>query len=137
MTARVDRSPLVLTAAMAAALRVVATTQLLDAAGVKRECGDASAALEDLCRRGLVKSLPGTRRDGSTSTLFVVTSKGVTALGRHDARPAPVPAFEPKWNGQAYGCPELGRTCHRPGAYDAFTLPSLIGSERRMPRGAV
>lgn len=30
-----------------------------------------------------------------------------------------------------YTCPELGRTCHRPGAYDAFDLPSLYGDIRK------
>lgn len=30
---------------------------------------------------------------------------------------------------------ELGRTCVRPGAYDAYKLPSLIGSQR-VTRGA-
>ena len=30
---------------------------------------------------------------------------------------------------------ELGRTCLRPGAYDAYEKPSLIGSHRIQPRG--
>jgi hypothetical protein len=30
-----------------------------------------------------------------------------------------------------YTCPELGRTCHRPGAYDAFDLPSLYADVRK------
>jgi len=33
-----------------------------------------------------------------------------------------------------YLCPELGRTCHRPGAYDAFQLPSLFGDELKPHR---
>lgn len=37
----------------------------------------------------------------------------------------------------AYACPELGRTCFRPGAYDAFELPSLIGSRLHFPDGRV
>lgn len=37
----------------------------------------------------------------------------------------------------AYTCPELGRTCMRPGAYDALALPSLIAGERRYPDGRV
>jgi len=32
-----------------------------------------------------------------------------------------------------YTAPELKRTSHRPGAYDAFDLPSLIGSKRVPP----
>lgn len=35
----------------------------------------------------------------------------------------------------AYTCPELGRTCQRPGAYQALDLPSIIGNERRWPDG--
>lgn len=30
-----------------------------------------------------------------------------------------------------YACPELGRTCNRPNAYDAYDLPSLYGEVRR------
>lgn len=30
-----------------------------------------------------------------------------------------------------YTCPELGRTCFRPGAYDFLDIPSVFGSERR------
>ncbi|WP_390342319.1 hypothetical protein ACFJIS_18885 [Variovorax boronicumulans] len=37
----------------------------------------------------------------------------------------------------AYTCPELGRTCMRPGAYDAHALPSLIAGERRYPDGRI
>lgn len=31
----------------------------------------------------------------------------------------------------AYMCPELGRTCTRAGAYDAFDLPSVYAGERK------
>ena len=33
--------------------------------------------------------------------------------------------------GGTYTCPELGRTCFRPGAYDFLDIPSVFGSERR------
>lgn len=33
--------------------------------------------------------------------------------------------------GGSYKCPELGRTCFRPGAYDFLDIPSVFGSERR------
>lgn len=36
----------------------------------------------------------------------------------------------------SYSCPELGRTCTRPGAYDAMALPSLFNGRLRAPRGA-
>jgi hypothetical protein len=32
-----------------------------------------------------------------------------------------------------YTCPELGRTCTRPGAYDALALPSLFNGRQRAP----
>lgn len=34
-----------------------------------------------------------------------------------------------------YDCPELGKTCNRPGAYDAFSLPSLMGGKLVQPKG--
>lgn len=37
----------------------------------------------------------------------------------------------------AYTCPELGRPCARPGAYDAFDLPSLYGRCLHFPDGRV
>lgn len=33
----------------------------------------------------------------------------------------------------SYRCPELGRTCHREGAYVAFDLPSLRNGVRVFP----
>lgn len=33
----------------------------------------------------------------------------------------------------SYTCPELGRTCTRPGAYDAMALPSLFNGRQRAP----
>lgn len=35
-----------------------------------------------------------------------------------------------------YTAPELGRTCDRPGAYDAFDLPSLFDGQRKPYRFA-
>lgn len=37
----------------------------------------------------------------------------------------------------SYTCPELGPTCFRPGAYDAFQLPSLFGRHLHFPDGRV
>jgi hypothetical protein len=34
-----------------------------------------------------------------------------------------------------YTCPELGRTCTRPGAYDAMALPSLQNGRQMPPAG--
>ena len=35
-----------------------------------------------------------------------------------------------------YLCPELGRTCTRPGAYDAYDLPSMYAGVRKPYRFA-
>lgn len=35
-----------------------------------------------------------------------------------------------------YKCPELGRTCTRPGAYDAFDKPSIYAGQERPYRFA-
>jgi hypothetical protein len=48
---------------------------------------------------------------------------------------AGTPADRPR--ADAYTCPELGRTCARPGAYDAFDLPSLYGRRLHFPDGRV
>jgi hypothetical protein len=41
------------------------------------------------------------------------------------------------WKYSTYTCPELGQTCLRPGAYDAFKLPSLMQGVLVYPREAV
>lgn len=46
-------------------------------------------------------------------------------------KPAPSPADINLFKRPAYTCPELGRTCNRPNAYDAFDLPSIYAGERR------
>ncbi len=48
------------------------------------------------------------------------------------AKPAPMPIV--KYT--VYMCPELGRTCTRPNAYDAFDLPSIYAGERKPYRFA-
>jgi hypothetical protein len=35
------------------------------------------------------------------------------------------------WKRPTYSCPELGRTCFREGAYDAYDLPSIYAGERK------
>ena len=140
MKPRATRSPMVLTDAMAAALRVVVLRPLLDGAGIARECGDAASTLEQLVSRGFARIKTSRKRDGRTTALYMATLKGMAALDGHaPARAVPrartgTPAAGAASTG--YACPELGRTCHRPGAYDAFALPSLIFGEQRVPRGA-
>lgn len=52
-------------------------------------------------------------------------------LIRKGRKPAPSPADVNLFKRPSYTCPELGRTCTRPNAYDAFNLPSLYGNVRR------
>lgn len=135
MKARASKSPMALTEGMAAALRVITLMPLLDAASVGRECGGAASTLEQLVMRGFVKAQPSRKIDGKSTSLYVVTLKGMDALNEHTSAPRG-PAAAPARASSGYACPELGRTCQRPGAYDAFALPSLIGNERRVPRSA-
>jgi hypothetical protein len=133
---------------MAAALRVVILTPLIDAGALARECGEAASTIDQLVSRGMAKIHKSSKRDGRSTTLYAITSKGMAALDAHSATPTPTPApapagmYEPPisalstWTPTGYAGLELGRTCHRPGAYDAFTLPSMIGSERRTPKCA-
>jgi hypothetical protein len=138
MKPRTTKSPLALTDDMAAALRVITLMPLLDAASIGRECGGVATTLEQLVTRGFVKTQPSRKIDGKATTLYVATLKGMDALDEH----APIPRGQasapaaPMRTSIGYTCPELGRTCQRPGAYDAFALPSLIGNERRVPRSA-
>jgi hypothetical protein len=128
---------LALTDAMAAVLRVVVLRPLLDGASIARECNDATSTLEQLVSRGFARINKSRKRDGRMAALYIATLKGRAALDSH----APAAARPRKRTGApaapasaGYACPELGRTCHRPGAYDAFALPSLIFDERRVPR---
>lgn len=50
------------------------------------------------------------------------------------SEPAGVRAIGAGTTKEAYQGLELGRTCLRPGAYDAYEKPSLIGSQRIQPR---
>lgn len=153
MKKRSDTPAVPLTPLMAAAVRVIMLTPLIDAAGVARECGGAASTLVELVNEGFAKVTTTNKRDGRATTLYSVTLKGMLALEAFVPAPAPEPAPapatapEPKRQPPArpatpaapkltgYSCPELGRTCLRPGAYDAFALPSMFGSERRNPRG--
>ena len=130
-----DPSPMALTTPMATALRALVHAKRLDTAAAVTACGASAASFDALCRRGFVKTTPGKHRNGSAATFYVSTDKGVSALERHAAAQKPAASVAPAWTAEIYKCPELGRTCHRPGAYDAFTVPSRFGSELREPRG--
>jgi hypothetical protein len=62
--------------------------------------------------------------------LFDVPARPLEARSRSLREAAP----EGLWDRKNYACPELGKTCHRDGAYDAFAFPSLYGDERRYPK---
>jgi hypothetical protein len=53
---------------------------------------------------------------------------------------ARVPAARPSGiarSNEPYTCPELQRTCMRPGAYDIVGRPSLIGNKLHYPDGRI
>ena len=53
-----------------------------------------------------------------------------------DKLPEIVQSGRIEWKHSVYTCPELGQTCLRPGAYDAFKLPSLMLGVLVYPQGA-
>lgn len=79
--------------------------------------------------------------NGKDQEVYFITSKGVQAL-RSIANPKPQVAQIPRppivkanlvhtgGRRDDYYTPELGRTAHRPGAYDAYDKPSLINGKR-------
>lgn len=138
MKARADRSPLALTEGAAAAIALLAATPLLDGASIFNLCGQSNEVISPLCDRGLLKQQSSQRRDGIQATLYSATRKGITALDRHKSRRSTHSTTHVEQGcaptTKAYTCPELGRTCRRPGAYDAFSLPSRFGNEWRTPR---
>lgn len=133
-----DRSPLALTVDSSSVLRMIVGTPLLEGGAIANGHGQsATAALDQLQNRGMVRTQAGTRRDGTPVARYVATRKGVTALDRYDAamrKRGPGFVAVSSFTDESYKCPELGRTCQRPGAYDAFALPSLIGKVRVMPK---
>ncbi|HZX82157.1 MAG TPA: hypothetical protein VFF19_01240 [Reyranella sp.] len=138
MKSRPNSSPMALAEVPAAVLRIVIDTPLLDVQGIARLCSQPGEHLAQLVSRGMLATQAGHRRDGTATTLYRATRKGFSAMDQHDlqhrvrraaAAPAPQPPAE-----KAYTCPELGRTCHRAGAYDAFALPSRFGDEFRAPK---
>lgn len=134
----IDRSPLALTIDTSSVLRVIVGTPLLEGGAIANGHGQsASMALDQLQNRGMVRTQGGARRDGTPITRYVATRKGASALDRYDAamrKKGPGFIAASSFAGEPYKCPELGRTCQRPGAYDAFALPSLFGQHRVFPK---
>lgn len=136
MKSRPNSSPMALTEVTAAVLRIVINTPLLDVQSIARLCPQPRDHVVQLVSRGMLATQGGHRRDGTATTLYRATRKGFAAMDQHDLqdrvrRAAPAPQVPTE---KAYACPELGRTCHRTGAYDAFALPSRFGDELRAPK---
>ena len=63
---------------------------------------------------------------GETDSFYRRPQPETTVLEKPRATPAVTPKPENDlFLRPIYKCPELGRTCLRPGAYDAYDLPSL------------
>ncbi len=92
---------------------------------------EAVTAISILMRAGSIQT--------TTDKLLAITPAGRRRLERcnreHTATDAPValPRQVNRFAGGSYTGAELRRTCMRPGAYDAFAKPSLMG-ERRVYR---
>jgi hypothetical protein len=93
----------------------------------------AHTAVTKMANVGLVKR----NEDG----LYEITADGRRELFRANrerdnfSEPAGKRTMVAGTTSGAYDGHDLGRTCLRPGAYDAYEKPSLIGSRRVQPRG--
>lgn len=105
-------------------------------------------------RTGLIASNHASTRDGinqlreaglvtvpPNSDLYRITKKGLDLSMEIGAPPTgtvtKVRSAKQKraelYERPTYDGAELGKTCMRPGAYDAYTLPSLMGGKKVMP----
>jgi hypothetical protein len=94
----------------------VLSIRILDLKGVK---------MLDLIRKGWVISIGMDIYRISTAGLDVKMQLGEAQLKAGVTRTAAVKRAE-VFERPNYEGPELGKTCNRPGAYDAFELPSLM-----------
>jgi hypothetical protein len=83
----------------------------------------------DLVRKGWVISVGMDIYRLSTAGLDIKMQLGDARLSKGVTRTAAVKRAE-VFQRESYQPLELGRTCHRPGAYDAFELPSMMLGKR-------
>lgn len=124
-----------MTAVHIALLQLVQRQPRITAAVATRTMNQAmGAVLAAMCAQGLVIAERSQQINGQTQRGYVITALGRRTL--NGPRQASTAARIVADIRTAYTCPELGRTCQRPGAYDFLQHPSLIGGHRVKHRSA-
>jgi hypothetical protein len=101
---------------------------------VTRFTNRVTAKLSEPCGKVMLTSLSKRLRKLDyiriVNGTYTITDTGKAALNNGTAVRG---AITSKLEG-TYLCPELGRTCHRPNAYDFLDVPSRYNDERRVYR---
>lgn len=119
-------------------LLAVATEPMLRAEVEAATGAPARSPLHTLRTEGHLSSEIKQVRGQHTLAHYSITPAGRSALARHGrtATHAGAPAAHRSAPPSGtYDGAELGQTCQRPGAYDAFRHPSLIGGQLVWPKG--
>ena len=118
-------------------LQLVHDQPLITAAVATRTLNQAvGAQLAALHGTGHLRVEVSQQINGQQQRGYRITDTGLRAVRR--PTPSQVTAAPRTMHiGQGvYACPELRRTCQRPGAYDAFAYPSLRQGQREYPTRA-
>ncbi|MGQ2992742.1 hypothetical protein [Variovorax sp.] len=141
-------TPLQLTDELAVVLRAVRMADFAEVGAIAKLCSIAvTTPLRRLMLAGHVRSHQSRRADQSRTRLYSISAAGEAALHAHDAaarRQAAIAAYgsavaQPRTTRSTgtYNGAELRPTVTRPGAMDAFELPSRVGSRLRYRDGRV
>lgn len=142
--------PTVLTDELAAVLRTVALADFCEPSTIAKAMGHAVAEqLDELCAARLVMRNAARRADRTRTTLYTITVTGRDQLRAYEISQVPrlrAPASMPTVAGPRtaqlttrglYDGAELRAYDSRPGAMDAFSLPSRMGSRLHYRDGRV
>jgi len=127
-----------LSAESIAVLRIVRACPLITGTGINSEMKrSVSRHLGKLVQNGHLQAREQRQISGRVERAYSLTDRGRRSLEAAITAPSRAPKTAPRAPSMdgTYTCPELGKTCDRPGAYDAFGYPSLIAGERHFPRG--
>lgn len=121
-----------------ALLALIQRHPTITAAVATKEAGRAvGRELQALSKLGLLHATELLQISGNHALAYMLTPAGAAALSPARDAPQQAPTFTRlAARSDTYTCPELGRTCQRPGAYDFLQHPSLIAGQRVLPRGA-
>lgn len=129
-----------LTDELAGVLFTVACNDMSERATLAKAMGrSVRADVSQLQALGLVRSMKSTRIDGTRTWMWSITPKGSEVL---DARRGNVPSTAIATNrlpfsDELYVGTELHAYTGRPGAMDAYALPSRVGTRLHFPDGRV